>query len=198
MITLHSPTKTVLAAPNGTIEIQDKESGACLKVLEGHRGAIKQLAISHNSTRLASVSRDKTVKIWDISNGECLQTLEHHEPYIIELLFSDDSTCFALRLVDNTISIWDINSGTRLQTLKTCNHDFVSDVFSLPQYEGTASPQEITHCNINISADHTWITRHDEEWLWLPIEYRPGHFAISGGCITVITKSGKTWTCHFV
>lgn len=174
------------------------KSGAHLKILEGHRGSIGRLTLSHDTTRLASASKDETVKIWDISTGTCLQTLKHRDFDISELVFSDGLTQLKSVSVEEITNIWDISSGTRLQSLRTCNFGPLTNVFTLPHSKGSVKGQPITHCSINISADRTSITRHDKEWLWLPAEYQPSHFAISGGCIVVTTDSGRTWSCHFV
>ncbi|KAJ6284967.1 WD40-repeat-containing domain protein [Bipolaris maydis] len=241
MAILCGSTRMVRASISGTIKIEDRDSLACLKILEGHRGSIEQLAISDDSMRLVSASQDKTVKIWDTSSGACLQTLEsysespssliafsrdslllalafrdgavkiwdissgacvqtlkHRDFDIYSMVFSDESTRLASASIEGTTNIWDINSGTRLQTFRTCGLGLFTDIFTLLEYEGMTRPQQITHCSINISADRTWITRHDEEWLWLPVEYRPGHFVISGGRITVTTRQGKTWSLDFV
>lgn len=177
LVTLHSLTWTARGLSNNTIEIQDKKSNACLKTLKGHRDSIQELVLSHDSTRLASTSKDNTVKIWDISSGTCLQTLEHDDSDISEVFLFNNSTLLVSTLVDSTTSIWDTKSGTRLQILKTCSLFFLPRILDLLYPEGTLT-QKTTHCSINIAADHTWITRHDEEWLWLPAEHRPGHFVI--------------------
>ncbi|KAJ5031387.1 WD40-repeat-containing domain protein [Bipolaris maydis] len=190
MAILCGSTRMVRASISGTIKIEDRDSLACLKILEGHRGSIEQLAISDDSMRLVSASQDKTVKIWDTSSEmelsrfgilvavACVQTLKHRDFDIYSMVFSDESTRLASASIEGTTNIWDINSGTRLQTFRTCGLGLFTDIFTLLEYEGMTRPQQITHCSINISADRTWITRHDEEWLWLPVEYRPGHFVI--------------------
>ncbi|EUC40168.1 hypothetical protein COCMIDRAFT_41455 [Bipolaris oryzae ATCC 44560] len=200
----HDSTQLVSASLDKTIKIWDVSSSAdidslaCLQTLEGHRGSIQQLVVSHDLARLASASEDNTIKIWNISNGTCLQTLKKQVSPVYEMVFSDDLTRLASLSINKTVNIWDTKSGTCLQILSTCDHYLPSDVFGLPHSEGTATPQQIVQCIINISEDRTWITRHDEEWLWIPVEYRPGHFAISGGCITLTTPQGnKIWRCDF-
>jgi WD40 repeat protein len=226
---------------NGTIEIEDSESGTLLKKFEGHRGNIQQLTLSHDLTRLASASQDKTIKIWDISSGACLQTLKNNHLYRVssmafscdlvllalaesngavriwdissgaclrtfenrcrisnDMAFSDGLTVLLSKSVDNTVNMWDANSGTRLQTIGSCKNLPSAEEFVLSHWEDTVTSQPIIHCSISVSEDGTWISYNGQQQLWLPVEYRPGHFIISGGCITVTTVLGRTWRCQFV
>ncbi|KAJ4264358.1 hypothetical protein NW762_005556 [Fusarium torreyae] len=48
---------------------------ACLQTLEGHKSAVKAVAVSPDSQRIASVDGDGYIKIWDSTTGECLKTI---------------------------------------------------------------------------------------------------------------------------
>ncbi|KAM0541040.1 hypothetical protein ACHAPJ_013400 [Fusarium lateritium] len=48
---------------------------ACLQTLEGHKSAVKAVAVSPDPQRIASVDSDGHIKIWDSTTGECLKTI---------------------------------------------------------------------------------------------------------------------------
>jgi WD40 repeat protein len=195
----HDSLRLASASQDKTVKIWEISSGTCLRTLEiDSYGSVSSTAFSPDSVLLASAFENGAVKIWDVSRGACLHTLNGHHSFSHELAFSDDSTRLVSMSHDKIINIWDTNGGTRLQTLKTCVADDAADVFALRQYKETVTPQQTTHYSIVIFEDDTWITFHDEEWLWLPVEYRPGHLVISDGNIAVITCEGKRWTCQFV
>uniref|UniRef100_A0ACB8EJL8 Uncharacterized protein n=1 Tax=Sphaerodactylus townsendi TaxID=933632 RepID=A0ACB8EJL8_9SAUR len=58
-----------------SIRMWNTQTGACLKMFNGHRGTIMCLDL-HNNT-FVSGSRDCTAKMWDIETGKCLRTFKH-------------------------------------------------------------------------------------------------------------------------
>jgi hypothetical protein len=185
------------------VQIWDTSSGTCLQTLKGHSGLLSPLAFSHDSTRLVSVSyarnsqtwntrshswvlgfEDGVVKIWDASSGACLRTLKGHSDVIKSVAFSHDSARLASASKDGVVKIWDASSGACLQTFK--GHCSFADL------EGFETQQPI-YQGIGISSDRTWLTCNAQERLWLPSEYRPDCFAVSGRFIGIGTGSGKIW-----
>jgi WD40 repeat protein len=114
----------------------------------------------------------------------CLQTLEGHGYSVNSVAFSHDSARLA-SASDRTVKIWDASRGACLQTLERHGHmvNMVGFETQQPLYQG-----------IDISSDQTWITRNAQNWLWLPLEYRPSCSTVSGRCLGVGTRSGMVWT----
>lgn len=50
--------------------------GKCLKIFEGHKDEVLDLAFNSTGTRLATASADSTCKVYSVSEAECLMTLE--------------------------------------------------------------------------------------------------------------------------
>jgi len=211
----HDSARLASASWDSTVKIWDASSGECLQTLEGHRDEVNSVAFSHDSARLASASRDRTVKIWDVSSGECLQTLEGHRGEVSSVAFSHNSARLASASWDRTVKIWDASSGECLQTLEigklpfnisfdttgSCLHTEIGTIavnastsnmtpsvtdLQNPRYQGWA-----------LSSDGAWITYNSENLVWLPSEYRPSCWAVSGKTIGVGVGSGKVWICNF-
>jgi WD40 repeat protein len=181
----HDSARLASASYDSTVKIWDAHSGACLQTLEGHDNRVGSVAFSHDSARLASTSYDRTVKIWDAHSGACLQTLKGHSGWVNSVAFSHDSARLASTSYDSTVKIWDAHSGACLQTLE--GHDHMVNMV------GFETQQPLYQC-IGLSSDQTWITRNAQNWLWLPLEYRPSCSTVSGRCLGVGTRSGMVWT----
>ncbi|NMG11018.1 hypothetical protein [Brasilonema sp. UFV-L1] len=77
--------KCVVLASSGhdkKIRLWSTKTKECIRILEGHRGAIESISFSPKGGLLVSSSQDQTIKIWDIFTGETLDTLEpDSKPY---------------------------------------------------------------------------------------------------------------------
>jgi WD40 repeat protein len=105
------------------------------KVLKGHVGPVRAVAIHPTGRSLSSGGEDDMVRLWDTYSGECLHVLSGHESQINDVSFSHSGTFIAtcsgsLRaegymgnprsdvpstpLVvggDNTVKIWHVSGG---------------------------------------------------------------------------------------
>lgn len=138
---------------------------------KGHSSSVYSVAFSHESTRLASASGDWTVKIWELSSGMHLQTLKTDR--VPQTMLFDTAGLYLRTDVGNfTISASSASSSL----------------------DGMKSPQA-QHQAVGISADKSWITYNDQDVLWLPSEYRPACFAVSGSKVGIGVGSGRVWLC---
>jgi WD40 repeat protein len=76
------------------------------KILHGHDGSIRGIAISPDGTKFASASGDRTVKIWNLKTREILETLTEHLEEVKTVAFSPDGKILVSGGSDNTIKIW--------------------------------------------------------------------------------------------
>ncbi|XP_041469450.1 uncharacterized protein LOC121419173 isoform X3 [Lytechinus variegatus] len=58
-------TKILIASANGSIGEWVLESMTCVRILQGHRGPVRDIQVSN--ARVVSCSEDKTARIWDLS-----------------------------------------------------------------------------------------------------------------------------------
>jgi WD40 repeat protein len=167
---------------------------ACLQTLEGHSGAVRSVAFSHDSARLASASDDRTVKIWDAHSGACLQILEGHSGAVSSVAFSHDSARLASASLDRTVKIWDAHSGACLQTLEGYSNSDLPSILATPRCnEDVDKSRQSLHHDSNISVDTTWVSVNSQKMLWLPSEYRQSFSTASDKFIGVGTGHGKVW-----
>ena len=71
------------------------QTGALLRTLNGHTGAVMSLAYSPDGRALVSGSADHTVKVWDAKTGALTATLTDHADRVWSIAFSPDGQAFA-------------------------------------------------------------------------------------------------------
>ena len=174
------------ASYDRTVRIWDAETGKCAQTLEGHGDWVTSVVFSHDSRWLASTSYDRTVKIWDAETGKCVQTLEGRGRSKIgfDLTSSYLVTDLGMVRLGQSSSIAR-DSGDATMSAVTA---------ALP--DGVEVRQEPQWCGYGLSLDRSWITWHGRNILWLPSEYRPGEFAMSGAAVG-IACSGSVIVIRF-
>ena len=80
----------------GQLYLWDLPSGRQIRTLEGHRGAIRSLALSGDGRLLASGSADQTVRLWELISGKTLFTLPMAKTYNPLAALSPDGRLLAL------------------------------------------------------------------------------------------------------
>jgi len=66
---------------DGMLRWWNLEHEECVRVREGHQGAVQSLKISSDGRRLASCGDDNIIHVWDLESGEQLRTLQRDRPY---------------------------------------------------------------------------------------------------------------------
>ncbi|KAH9226061.1 hypothetical protein K456DRAFT_1801107, partial [Colletotrichum gloeosporioides 23] len=169
---------------------------------------VNSVAFSHNSTLIASASSDKT----HADTGECIQELKGHSSSVNSVAFSHNSTLMASASWDNTVRIWHADTGECTQAvniggvtqtlsfkpsnayLRTDKATIAMDKASLRQSVWKIISEHDTtrlRIDIGISLDGSWITWHDQNLLWLPVEFRPACSALQGPTLAIGCHSGR-------
>jgi len=87
------------------------------RVLAGHTGSVKVVALTPDGQQGISGSIDRTVNIWHLESGEVVRTLRGHEAPVLSLAVTPDGARVAAGSADPAVRVWDLQSGRMLHTL---------------------------------------------------------------------------------
>ena len=79
-----------------------------LSYLEGHQGAVRDVAITSDGRLIVSAGIDGTLRIWDRATGQPLRTLEAHDKPLLNLAVSPSGDAIAAGSVDGRIKLFDL------------------------------------------------------------------------------------------
>ena len=68
--------KTVISVgTDGTLRTWDPNNGKAIKVIRGHRGAVRCVAAHPEGKLVVTGGADKTVRVWELGSGKAVKTL---------------------------------------------------------------------------------------------------------------------------
>ncbi|CAG7558862.1 unnamed protein product [Fusarium equiseti] len=201
-----------------TAKIWDAATGRCLSTLE-HDDEVTSVAFSADSRYLAAGLDDMTTRIWNIGEHSFKTLQGHTEP--ASLAFSVDTQYLASGSWDRTVSIWDLEQCMYLHAIdvgKTLygisfdlwtNSQLYTDIgildITVPNPTPNVYAESIGIANLpsfdwsshRINIGGEWITKHGENVLWLPSEYRPWVSAVFKSTIALGCDSGRVLIMSF-
>ena len=78
-----------------------------MRVLRGHTGWIRSLAVSPDGKVLVSAGDDHTIRFWEIATGRNFRTLKGHTGPVRGITFSPDGRKLASASWDRTVKLWE-------------------------------------------------------------------------------------------
>lgn len=100
--------------PGGFIQLWNCQTGARIKVLNGHDDAVLSVAFSHDGTRLLSSSYDKSARLWDLATGQEVMAYRGHTWWVWSAAFSHDDRSVVTAGQDSIVMVWETQTGKRL------------------------------------------------------------------------------------
>ncbi|KIJ59299.1 hypothetical protein HYDPIDRAFT_118630 [Hydnomerulius pinastri MD-312] len=110
----------MVSSPSGGPAPSSKSSTAApspssqtpLKVLEGHSGLVRAVALFPYDRRLLSASHDRVaILIWDVESGEVEKKVTGHTDRVNSIAITPDGSLFASGSTDGTLRFWDGSTG---------------------------------------------------------------------------------------
>jgi WD40 repeat protein len=109
------------------VRLWDTETGALLRTLEGHYGAVSSVAFSPDGRQVLSGSMDATVRLWDTQTGALAHPFEGHSRAVTSVAFSPDGRHVLSGSADGpevqwgsadiAVRLWDAVRGALTRTL---------------------------------------------------------------------------------
>ncbi len=94
----------IVGDANGALRVWDVEKPAQVRVLQGHRGAVRAMAVTPDDLYLLSAADDGTVRIWDWRRGTELAQLKHSG--VRALALHPTGRMFASAGSDRQLRVW--------------------------------------------------------------------------------------------
>jgi len=101
----------VSASRDATLQVWDLPSGQRRHQLGGHTGAVQDLAVSADQSRLASVSTDGQIRTWDIAQGRLLQQIDDPRGPLACCAFWGRDRLW-VGAIDGSVCAWSLPEGT--------------------------------------------------------------------------------------
>ena len=133
-----------------------------LRVISGHLGWVRSLAVEPNNKWFASGAGDRTIKIWDLASGNLRLTLTGHISSVRGLAVSDRHPYLFSCGEDKMVKCWDLETNKVIRHY----HGHLSGVYSLSLHptldvlvtggrDGVARVWDMrTRSNIHVLAGH--------------------------------------------
>jgi serine/threonine protein kinase len=130
-----NPSSTAAAVSGAGIPqpgVDSKEGAAsqAVRVLAGHSGPVRAIAVTPDGSRAVSGSDDQTLRCWDLQTGQTAQVLRGHTGPVTGVAVTPDGNHAVSASEDKTLRIWDLQTGQA--RVLTGHTDEVDSVAMLP------------------------------------------------------------------
>ncbi len=112
---------------------------ACLKVLEGHIGAVQAVSVATNGRQAVSGGDDGSVRLWDLATGECLKILDGYMGTVFAVSMTPEGRRAVSGTGEEILHMWDLATGKRLKVLRGRTFDWVFAVSITPDGDRAVS-----------------------------------------------------------
>jgi WD40 repeat protein len=109
-------------APPAEVIVYDLEGGSVRNVLQGHRRAVRVVALSADGLTAATAAGEgdepPELTLWDVRTGKPLHALSGHASAVTALVFSPDSRTLFSASWDGSVRAWDVGPGRERYALR--------------------------------------------------------------------------------
>mmetsp|Transcript_21356 Transcript_21356/g.36381 ORF Transcript_21356/g.36381 Transcript_21356/m.36381 type:complete len:490 (-) Transcript_21356:608-2077(-) len=100
------------------------------RVISGHLGWVRSVAVEPGNQWFATGSADRTIKIWDLASGELKLTLTGHIEQVTGIVVSDRHPYMFSCGLDKTVKCWDMEHNKVIRSY----HGHLSGVYSIAMH----------------------------------------------------------------
>jgi hypothetical protein len=108
----------VSAGADGVVRLWNSDDGRCTTELEGHEGAITDVAVSTDSTDVVSSGEDSVLRVWNAVTATERLALRGHQGAVLACAISPDGRLIASGGADHDVRLWDRKTGDSIATLR--------------------------------------------------------------------------------
>ena len=206
--------------PRDNVRLWNPTTGELRGILKGHSDPVNIVCFSPDNQFLASASGeadpesfylnsskdcDNTIRLWDSITGDLDGALEGHSRGIVKVAFSPGGQILASAACDDSVRLWDVRKKTLLRQIQ---HQYAGNMFfnvvgsrlvvDCRVFENssaflTALVQERTSTegSYGLSFDKQWVSWKGQDFLWLPITYRPSAYAFGANLLVMGSEGGR-------
>jgi serine/threonine protein kinase len=128
------PNSTVAVSrpgvPQPAVDNNEGAASPAVRLLTGHSGPVRAVAVTPDGARAVSASDDQTLRCWDLQTGQTTQVLRGHTGAVTGVAVTPDGYHAVSASDDKTLRIWDLQTGQ--SRVLTGHTDDVDSVAMLP------------------------------------------------------------------
>ena len=104
------PGRCLVCASSSTLGVWDLATGVCLRVLQGHTGAVTSVCALPGG-RIVSGAEDRTLRVWEAATGVCLRVHDYTRAVVRLQALHDGRTVVAVSYNAHGMGLWDPDTG---------------------------------------------------------------------------------------